>query len=80
MLNVTIAKVARGGGRIHVRFANKQGVGFASAQEVLDIVDDAKARITQEVLAALALKSVGAANADTLEGKTITLSIDVVIS
>lgn len=77
---VSIAKVFRpGGGRLHVMKTNKQGfiMTTADAQAIADAV---VAAITDEALIVAAIKKVGAANAETLEGKTVTLTFDVDIA
>jgi hypothetical protein len=63
-----------------VRFSDKRGVLFNSLQDAVAIVDGLEASLTDEALTVLALRKVGLPNAETLEGKTITLSLDVVIS
>lgn len=75
--SVAIAQVVKAGGALHVRKANKQGHSFTSAQQVLDIIDDAESKISDELLIAWAIKKVGAANADNLAGKVVTLRVEL---
>ena len=80
-LSVAIAAVDRlGGGRIHFRKTNKQGVIFQSAQQALEILQAAREAITDEVLMVAAAQKVGPANIETLAGKTITLRMEIDIT
>ena len=80
MEQITIAAVARIDGGLFVRLDNKRGYVFKSAADAQAILDGVRESLNEEALIVAALKKVGAANAETLEGKTVTLTFEVVIT
>lgn len=63
-----------------VRLANKRGIVFKSAADAQAIFDAVKEAIGDEALIVAAIRKVGAVNAETLAGRTVTLTFDVVIT
>lgn len=76
---ITIAGVIRASGTLQVRLDNKRGYVFKSAADAQAILDAVRASLGEEALVVAAIKKVGAINADTLVGKTVTLVFDVTI-
>lgn len=80
MKSVTVRSVFRENGKIHFVKANKQGYSFSSVQQALDILEAAENAIGDEVLLVAAARKVGIPNLQTLEGKTITLRMELEIT
>jgi hypothetical protein len=78
--SVAVAKIERGGGRLAVRFADKHGLIFSSVAGANAIFDSFADSVTDEIIFLIGARKVGLANVETLEGKTITLSLDVTIA
>lgn len=81
MDQITIAAVTRPPeGGLFVRLANKRGYVFKSAADAQAILAAVREALNEEALIVAAIKKVGAVNAETLAGKTVTLTFDVVIT
>lgn len=73
----TDARVA--GGKLFVYLPGKHVLEFASVAEVDGILDALRASFSHEAMIAMALKKVGQGNHNQLDGKLITIDLDVTI-
>lgn len=79
--SVTITKARAVDGGIAVQFSNKRGLVFHAKADVQAVLDAFEAAVSDEMLVALAIKKFSALNNPSLaDGKTVTLTLDVVAS
>ena len=75
---VTDARVS--GGKLLVYLPGKAVIEFENAAAVDAVLDDLRRNFSPEAMVAMALKKLGQGNHNLLDGRTITVDLDVTIS